>query len=155
MPRKKRMFKQLANVHVENIGSAGNWNSFLRIEKQQAQMVAAYADSCRISFVLKTDVGESHAGGYLFAVSNSSTMDETTPSNNSQEIISASACGRLGGGVVTLPLKRLIRRNEDDNESGEGYIYIWVRSTNMSSGTALEIETMTEVMGRWHNIVAL
>ena len=146
---KKRMFKQLALTHIESIGTAGNWNSFLRIEKQQAAMVAAYADKARISCNLNVDIGETHAGGYLFCATNSST----DPVDG--EIISASALGRLGGGVVTLDLKRLIRRNEDDNESGEGYIYLWVRSTDMTTTTGVALDMVAEVWGRWHSIVAL
>ena len=146
---KKRMFKQLAVTHVEAIGTQGNWNSFLRIEKQQAAMVAAYADKARISFNLASDIDTARAGGYLLAATNST--DE--PSDG--QIISASAVGRLGGGVVSLDLKRLIRRNEDDNESGEGYIYLWIRSTDMSSGDTLSVDIIAEVMGRWHSIVAL
>ena len=149
MARKKRMFKQLALTHIESIGTAGAWNSFLRIEKQQAAMVAAYADKARISFNLNSDISEANPGGYLFAATNSST----DPTDG--EIISASAAGRLGGGVVSLDLKRLIRRNEDDNESGEGYIYLWVRSTNMSSSTGIGLDMVAEVWGRWHSIVAL
>ena len=146
---RKKMFKQLAVTHVESIGSGGIWNSFLRIEKQQAQMVAAYADKARISFNLNTDIGETNPGGYLFAATNSST----DPTDG--EVISASAIGRLGGGVVTLPLERLIRRNEDDNESGEGFIYLWIRSTNMSTGNTISVDLIAEVWGRWHQIVAL
>jgi len=135
--------------HVESIGTAGAWNSFLRIEKQQAQMVAAYADKARVSFALANDISESNPGGYLFCATNSTT----TPSDG--EIISASAAGRLGGGVISLDLKRLIRRNEADDESGEGYIYLWVRSTNMSSSTTVSLDLIAEVWGRWHSIVAL
>ena len=149
MARKKKMFKQLALTHVESIGIAGAWNSFLRIEKQQAAMVAAYADKARISMVLNADINESQAGGFLLAATNSSSE----PTDG--EIISASAVGRLGGGVVSLDLKRLIRRNEDDNESGEGYIYLWVRSTDMTSGTTVALDMIAEVWGRWHSIVAL
>jgi len=145
----KRMFKQLALTHVESIGTAGNWNSFLRIEKQQAGMVAAYADKARISFNLNSDLDTARAGGYLFAATNS----VTEPVDG--EIISASAVGRLGGGVVSLDLKRLIRRNENDNESGEGYIYLWIRSTDMSTGDTLSVDMIAEVWGRWHSIVAL
>ena len=146
---KKKMFKQLAVTHVESIGTEGNWNSFLRIEKQQAAMVAAYADKARISFNLNSDLDTARAGGYLFAATNST--DDPTDG----QIISASAIGRLGGGVVSLDLKRLIRRNEDDNESGEGYIYLWVRSTDMSTGNTLSLDIVAEVWGRWHSIVAL
>ena len=147
--KRKKMFKQLAVTHLESIGTAGSWNSFLRIEKQQAQMIAAYVDKARISFNLNTDISESNPGGYLFVATNSFT----DPTDG--EVISASAVGRLGGGVVTLPIERLIRRNEDDNESGEGYVYLWVRSTNMSSSTGVALDLVAEVWGRWHSIVAL
>ena len=149
------MFKTLANNHVEAAGSAGNWNSFAYIQKQQGSFVSAYADKCRISFILKDDIGESHAGGVLFAASNSSTLDNTTPANNDDNIISSSATGRLGGGVVTLDLKRSIRENEDDEDSGQGRIYLFCKTTNMSAGDVVDLNMILETWGRWHTVVSL
>ena len=153
---RKRMFKQLSANHVETVGTAGSWNSIGYIEKQQGQFTSAYADKARISYVLETELATNPAAtaGFMFAAANSDSLDNSTPSNNDDNIISSSA-GRLGGGVVTLDLKRVIRENEADDDSGQGRIYLFVKSTNMAATTAVGLDTITEVWGRWHKVVSL
>ena len=156
MARKKRMFKSLANAHHEDVGTGGNWNSIAYIEKQQGQFTSAYVDKVRISYILKDEMANNPAavGGLLFCASNSATLDSTTASNNDDNIISASA-GRLGGGVVSLSLKRIVRENEADDDSGQGRIYLFVRSTDMDSTDTVDLHTITECWGRWHKVVSL
>ena len=156
MARRKRMFKQLANNHVEAVGTSGNWNSFAYIEKQQGQFTSAYADKARIAYILDTELSSTPAavGGLLFAAANSDSLDNSTPSNNDDNIISTSA-GRLGGGVVTLDLKRIIRENEADDDSGQGRIYLFVKSTDLTASTEAKIDLITECWGRWHKVVSL
>ena len=155
MARRKRMFKQLANNHIEAAGTSGNWNSFAYIEKQQGQFTSAYADKARIAYILDEELSASPAaqGGVLFAASNSNSLDNTTPSNNDDNIISSSA-GRLSGGVVTLDLKRLIRENETDEDSGQGRIWLFIKTTNMTAGSDVKIDLITECWGRWHSVVS-
>jgi len=156
MARRRKMFKQLSNNHVEAVGTAGSWNSFAYIEKQQGQFTSAYADKARIAYCLETELATNPAavGGFLFAAANSDSLDNTTPANNDDNIISSSA-GRLGSGVVTLDLKRVIRENEADDDSGQGRIYLFVKSTNMAASVAVQLDTILEVWGRWHKVVSL
>ena len=156
MARKRKMFKQLSNNHVEAVGTAGSWNSFAYIEKQQGQFTSAYADKARIAYVLDGELATNPAavGGFLFAAANSDSLDNSTPSNNDDNIISSSA-GRLGAGVVTLDLKRVIRENEADDDSGQGRIYLFVKSTDMTSSSHVQLDTILEVWGRWHKVVSL
>ena len=152
---RRKMFKTVANNHVEAAGTGGNWNSFAYIQKQQGSFTSAYADKARISFILKDDIGESHAGGVLFVASNSSTLDNTSPGNNDDNIISSSAARTIGGGVVTLDLKRTIRENEADDDSGQGRIYLFLKTTNMSAGDSVDLNLITETWGRWHVVESL
>ena len=156
MARKKKTFKSLANAHLEDVGTGGNWNSFAYIEKQQASFTSAYVEKARISYILADEMAANPAavGGLLFCASNSATLDSTTASNNDDNIISASA-GRLGGGVVSLDLKRRIRENEADDDSGQGRIYLFVRSTDLDSTDTVDLQTITECWGRWHKVVSL
>ena len=150
------MFKQLANNHIEAVGTAGAWNSFAYIEKQQGQFTSAYADKARISYILDGELNTNPAavGGILFAAANSDSLDNSTPSNNDDNIISSSA-GRLGGGVVSLDLKRVIRENEADEDSGQGRIYLFMKSTDMTATSHVQIDLIAEVTGRWHSVVSL
>ena len=157
MAKKKRsMFKQLAHNHVEDLGTAGNWNSFLRLEKQQNQMTSCYIDKIRITYTTDTDFNDTAHGGIIFVVSNSSTLDSTTPSNNNEKIVAAGASpGGFNSGVVTLEVKRSIKFNEEDTDSGSGQLWVFCKSTDMSSSTSVTIDTISEVWGRWHEIVSL
>ena len=155
MARRKRMFKQLSNNHIESAGTAGNWNSFAYIEKQQGQFTSAYADKARISYILDSELSANPAaqGGILFAASNSASLDNSTPANNDDNIISSSA-GRLSGGVVTLDLKRIIRENETDDDSGQGRIWLFLKTTDMGASSNVEFDLITECWGRWHTVVS-
>ena len=154
--KKRSMFKQLAHNHIENLSTGGNWNSFLRLEKQQNQLVSCYIDKIRITYCCDEDFNDTAWGGIMFVVSNSSTLDSTTPSNNNEKIVAAGASpGGFCSGVVTLDVKRSIKLNEEDSDSGMGQLWVFARSTDMSTTADVKIDTISEVWGRWHEIVSL
>ena len=140
---------------LEDIGNAGNWNSFAKIIKQQPAMKSAWVDYVRISWIADETIGVAGAAsglGVLFAASPDSALDSNTPSNNDGYMISTSAMGTPGG-VVTLPIKRRIVDDNADINSGESAVYLHCRSTDMNA--TVKVYLVIETYGRWHKTEAL
>ena len=150
--RRKPKFKELANVHLEALSSGNDWSSFAVIQKSQDSMKGAWAESARVSFIIEDNESSGDEIGILFCASHDDALDSTTPANNTGQIISSSA-SRSPGGVVTLPLKRLITRNSTDQTDGESQIFLHAMCTNMNS--TVDIYMIVEVMGRWHKVSSL
>ena len=129
---KRKMFKDLTNGHLENLGSSGNWNLFATVDKQQAQIVSAYLEKVRLSYLLSTipsgDEVPSDAG-IMFCASIQDTLDSDVAANNDGKIITAAA-GRLIGGTVVLDVRRSIKSNAEEIGRADGPIYLFVRNTN-------------------------
>ena len=151
--RSKGMFKQLNVCKFEALGATGGWNSIGYFEKLQESMKGAYIDKVRISFILEGDAAgqTNEAKGYLWATSNKQVLSGTD-ALNSDYIISGSASGNTGGGVVTLPIKRLIEVNSTEENSSQGRIWVHVRGTDTGSENA-NLTMIVESWGRWHTFV--
>jgi hypothetical protein len=137
---KRKMFKELTNAHLEGLGSDGNWNLFATVDKQQTQLVSAYLEKVRISYLLYDipagDTAPSDAG-IMFCASIEDTLDSSVASNNNGKIIAAAA-GRLIGGTVVLDIKRTIKSNAEEVGRADGPIYLFVRNTDgLSTSNAL------------------
>ena len=147
--RKKSMFKQLNNSHVESVEQ--NWNSYGYFTKQQESMTSCYVDKVRVSYLVK-DASTTESFGFLFCVSTDDTLDSTTSSNNDGRILYAT--GKAGSaGTITLDVKRRIEDNDTDINSGHGRIWLHVRPTD--TGAAENIELIVESWGRWHQFTAV
>ena len=145
------MFKQISLVKTEDIGSAGSWFRIAQLEKQQAGFTSAYIDKVRISFILDDIAGTGVnviPFGYLFTASTSDAGPST-----SEYLISASASGNSGGGVVTLPIDRRVVDNTPDAESGEAAISLYVEATDATLTADVELRMVIEVWGRWHTVI--
>ena len=149
---KRKMFKDLTNAHLENLGSSGNWNLFATIDKQQAQIVSAYLEKVRLSYVLSTiPSGDEHPSdsGIMFCASIQDTLDSGVASNNDGKIISAAA-GRLIGGTVVLDVRRSIKSNAEEVGRADGPIYLFVRNTGGSNTTSVILTA--ESFGRYIDV---
>ena len=155
MARKGKMFKQISNVHVENV-SDDDWSSFLTLEKQDPSMTSAYIDKVRISWVTKTRAGSSAVAseGLLFVASHDIALNSTTASANDGNIICASA-SRGGAGVVTLDIKRRITLADvSDTEirallEGSTGAPVWLHVHKATTGGAQDFLLVVETYGRW------
>ena len=153
--RKSKMFKQISNVHVENI-SDNDWSSFLKLEKQDPSMRSAYIDKVRISWVCTTELSTSGGGvGLLFVASHDNALDSSTAANNDGNIIAASAT-RGGGGVCTLDIKRRITIDYDgasvdtlDLLRGSSGAPIYLHAHKSTTGGAQNFYLVVETWGRW------
>jgi len=158
--RKSKMFKQISNVHVENI-SDNDWSSFLKLEKQDPSMTSAYIDKVRISWVSTTELSTSGGGvGLLFVASHDIALNSSTPSLNDGNIIAVSAT-RGGGGVVTLDIKRRITLADvADTEirallEGSTGAPVWLHAHKSTTGGAQNFYLVIETYGRWFKATSL
>ena len=156
----RKMFKQTSTVHLEDTSDDGEWNSFMDILKQQDQFTSAYVEKVRISFIQREPL-ESVTDSYgwmpvMFAAATSSTLDNSTPSDNSKYVI-ASGASRGGGGTVTLNLNRRIVLNQIDAESGEAAIRLFIKNPDFPdfTGGNAKFYLIIETYGRWHKTQAL
>ena len=156
--RKSKMFKQVSNVHIENILD-DDWSSFMKYEKQDPSMKSAYIDKVRISWVTLT--GVERDSGILFAVSHDEALDSVTPSNNDGYMIAASA-SRGGGGVVTLDIKRRITMDYVGSNaevqklltgSSGAPIYLHAHKANQEEDQSFYL--VVETWGRWFTAESL
>ena len=157
--RKKKMFKQISNVHLEDVAQNNDWSSFLKLEKQDPSMKSAYIDKVRISWVLEAEHNDSV--GCLFVASHDNALDSTTPSNNDGNVIAASA-SRGAGGVISLDIKRKITIDYDGSAADTlqllqgtagAPVFLHIMTTDIDStvGVYLVIETF----GRWFSATSL
>ena len=152
--RRSKMFKQISNVHVENV-SDNDWSSFLTLSKQDNSIRSAYIDKVRISWVCKTELSDGHnPEGLLFVASHDIALDSSTASNNDGNVIAASA-SRGGGGVVTLDIKRRITMGDVSDvdirallETATG-APIWLHVHKATNGGAQDFLLVIETYGRW------
>ena len=156
--KKSRMFKQISNVHIEDV-SDNDWSSFLKYEKQDAAMKSAYIDRVRISWVGLEGVERDN--GLLFVASHDDELDSSTPSNNDGNIIAASA-SRGGGGVVTLDIKRRITMDYVGSNAeiqklltGSSGAPIYLHLHKAYSGADQEFYLCIETWGRWFTAESL
>ena len=151
--RRTKMFKQISNVHVENV-SDGDWSSFLTLEKQDPSMTSAYIDKVRISWVQTTELSSSDSNGLLFVASHDIALDSSTPSNNDGNIIASTASRGLGG-VVTLDIKRRITLADVSNTEiralleGSTGAPIWLHVHKATNGGTQNFLLVIETYGRW------
>ena len=148
-----KMYKTLNNCFVEDTGQAGNWNSFLKINRQadlQSQSSGVVA-KVRISYIQQdqtTDAANGRAG-IMFAASINDTLDSATAANNDDYIMAATA-GRLEGGVLTLNLDNYrIRDNAEDLGRKDGPLWLFVKTTDLDSADNTEVDMIIETHGRW------
>ena len=146
---KRKMFKELNNANLENLGSAGEWRLFGTVDKQQTQLVSAYLDKVRISYLVDT-VPASGAGpseaGIVFVAAIEDTLVSSPLADNDGLIIS-SAAGRYIGGTVTLDIKRSIKSNAEEVGRADGPIYLYCRNSDGLSTSSVQV--YVETHGRW------
>ena len=145
------MYKQLNIAHVETLGSAGSWNSFCKLLKQQAGMSSAYVDKVKLSWIIQDVEPSPSSLGLLFACSTKETMSNTEADNDGT-IVSARG-GSAIAGTVTLDLRRRIVDDDFDENSGENALMLHMKPTDTTE--ALSIVIVIETWGRWHTTQAV
>ena len=159
--RKSKMFKQISNVHLEDVSQNLDWSSFLKLEKQDPSMKSAYIDKVRISWILADNEAGGDEIGVLYVASHDNALDSTTPDNNDGNVIAAS--GQRGpGGIASLDIRRRITIDYDGSDVGikellEGTsgapIYLHALTTDMD--TTVSLYLVVETYGRWFSATSL
>ena len=159
--RKSKMFKQVSNVHIEDVSQNLDWSSFMKLEKQDSSMRSAYIDKVRISWILADNESDGSEIGVLFVASHDNALNSTTPSVNDGNVINAS--GQRGpGGIATLDVKRRITMDYDSADaavlellagSSGAPVYLHVLTTDMDSTISLYL--VVETFGRWFSATSL
>jgi len=164
--RKKKMYRKITEHHKEDIAGEGAWNSFAYLRKDP-NLKSAYADSVRISFLVDDRNAEggtdseslfSNMGfGLMFAASYQSsleTVDGEANQLNPDSLVSVTAKPGMAG-VVTLPIKHVIRENIVDLREKDGYVYLWMKAPDSTTDDHLIVRMFIESYGRWHELIAL
>ena len=150
---RKRMFKQLALVKTENIGHTGGSYAVAALKKQQDQFVSGYVDKVRIAYHLDVTDAPSDRPDQVGVTFYASTSGTSSPSSSNLIAVTST---RGYGGTVTLDIKRAIRENEYDDDSGMGQIAIWVSMTDLDLAAGdVTLNAAFEAYGRWHTIVGV
>lgn len=164
-----RMYNQLVEHQKETTAADGGWSSCFRIEKQTLsatqQVRGGYAKKLRLNYILDDintvgdadNLRESYPFGVLWAASMDDSL-RTVDGEGSQlepkHVIDVTARNG-GGGVVTLNISKLIKENARDIDEGDGYVYIWMKCTDLTSDDTLIWRIYGELTGRWVTLTPL
>jgi hypothetical protein len=146
--------------HKENVGSAGDFNSFLVIEKDLDKK-AGYVDKVVIHYLVedRSLTGSADAPnllsnmsyGAMFAASlNSSTetVDGESGLLDPNDLLQVRARSGMAGSV-TIPIKHLIKENVTDLGERDGRVYLWIKTPDVTSDDDMIFRFYIEVWGRW------
>lgn len=155
-----RQYRQMIEHHKENLGSAGDFNSFLEITKD-ADKKGGWVDKIVIHYLVEDRALSSGADaanllsqmgfGTMFAVSragSTETVDSESGLLDPNDIINIRA--RHGqAGTVTIPVKHLIRENSQDVAEMDGKLWVWVKSPDVTTDDDIIMRFYIELWGRW------
>ena len=151
--KSKSLFRKAIELHVEDSGSAGNWNTFAYLKKLQ-EFQSAYIDYVKINYICKDVSGTGVTSrlapvtGVMFLCNNTTDSPDTEPGNTI-----ALKAGPGNGGQVVLQVKRRINDNDVDETRNDGRLYLWMKNTDFTAGDTVQWHLFVEVYGRWHDIV--
>ena len=152
MARRSRMFKQIALVKTEDLGSAGGVFNIAKIMKQVPTMSSCYVKNVQISCIVNDVAGGGTPASDMplnFMVY--ATTDTGTPAGDNT--LTGRATG-YGGGHVNLAINRVIRSDDYDKDSGDGAILIQAEATDATITADVDVKFVIEVWGKWHQIVS-
>lgn len=156
-----KQYRQMIEHHNENTGSAGAWNSFGKISKltNAPQIHSGYVDKVRINYILddivNVDGGDSIRSSFPFGVLFAASYEDSlfTIDGDANQLAPdhmVAVTARNGSaGSVTLPIKRRIMENADDVSEKDGYIYLWMKTTDLTTDDTLKWRMYIETFGRW------
>ena len=142
----KRKYKQVFR-HAENVGSAGNLNSFAYIESIDPTNVRAMLNNVNVSAILNDGDGDN--GGMMFYATRNATFDN-------DDIMCAKAMPGFGG-TISLPCKYNfpLETTGDSGATVHQRVYLWIEVTDLSYTSDVVIPIVMEAWGWGHKIVPL
>lgn len=156
----RRMYRTMIEHHKEDVGSAGDFNSFLQLSKE-VDKYQGYVDKVVIHYLLEDRAPEggtdspnlfSNLGfGLLFAATHAAaleTVDGESGLLDPNDIINVRA--RHGtAGSVTLPIKRVIRENNADPDEKDGLIKLYLKTPDVVDDDHIIVRFYCEIYGRY------
>lgn len=155
-----RQYRQMIEHHKENLGGAGDFNSFLEITKD-ADKKGGWVDKIVIHYVVEDrglqsseDSSNLFSGlgyGLFFAVSRSGsleTVDSESGLLDPNDLVNIRARDGMAGSV-TIPVKHLIRENTGDTGEMDGKLWCWVKTPDVTDNDDMIVRFYVEVWGRW------
>ena len=130
------------------MGSAGTQTQIAKLLKQQPQFVSAYIDTVTISYVVDdiTGLPDEYIGyGCLYSVTNYNAAPSTD-----NLVVARSSDGVAG--TVHLPVKRTIRDDSYDSNSGFGALAVFCELPDITATADITMRFIIEVTGRWHAV---
>ena len=150
--RKSKTYKITNSCGIENLGVAGNWNSFLKINRSDfAGQGAGTIHKVRLTYIADDEVASATQAGICFVASTSDTLDNGASTQHANDkYIMASTAGRYNGGVVTLDLNNYkVRDSEENISEKDGPIWLFARMTDLGDTDEATFFIIAETHGRW------
>ena len=156
----------ITTMQKEDTAGSGGWNSFAILKKDTpTDRGVGTAKTVRIRFILDdrnvegdSDGGHVFSGGLgtLWAAAYQNTLvtvDGEGAQLDPDNIVSIRAAGPYGN--VTLPINRRIHQNSFDGTEDDGWIYLWVKNTDITTNDHLIWRIFIETEGRYVEAVPL
>lgn len=150
----------ITTMQKEDTAGAGGWHSFAILKKDTpTERGVGTAKTVRIRFILDDrNVEDTNDGGHVFnaalgtlwcaAYQNSlMTVDGESNQIHPDNIVSIRASGSHGN--VTLPINRQIRQGSFDGTEDDGWIYLWMKNTDITTNDHLIWRIFIECEGRY------
>ena len=161
-----RNYRTMIEHHKENLGSAGDFNSFLSITKENDRY-KGWSDHLVIHYLVEDRALHNEADaanlvsnlgfGVLFASSYTSataTVDGESGLVNPEHIISMRARNGVAG-TVRLPIKRSIQGNVDDTVEKDGKITVYIKTPDVTANDDIIMRFYVESYGRWVEVAGI
>ena len=162
-----RQYRQLIEHHKENLSGAGDFNSFARIFKDDNRK-GGYADKVVIHYVVedRTPQGGDTDSPNLLSNMGFGCMFVASLSNSRETVDSESGlldpddilhirCRDGVAGSVTLPIKHLIKQNDEDTAEKDGAVTLWVKYPDVTVDDNILIRFYIEGWGRWIRVAGV
>lgn len=158
-----KTYKTMIEHHKEDTGGSGGWNSVAVIKKASLgsgrEIHSGFVEKVKVNYILDDisntssadSIRDSFPFGVMWAVSyeaHTETIDGDASQLAPNHIIDITA-RQGGGGVATLYLNRRILENSEDHDEHDGQIYIWMKSTDLTTDDTLVWRMYIETYGRW------
>lgn len=159
------MYKKITDIHKEDTGSGGGWNSFAVIKKDN-QFKRGYVQKVRVSFILDDRVATSSTDalansfptGVLFCASraeSTGTIEGEANQLNPDYLVGNVYATSATGGTFTLYLNQSIAQNTQDVAEQDGPIWLWMKNSDLTIDDNLRWRIVIESYGRYHTAEGL
>lgn len=148
----------MINMEKDATNSTGGWNKIAYVRKltDAPQIHSGYVDRVTINWIVDDIDGadtlrSSFPFGVMFAASYEADLETVDGEANqlSPDHIVDITARNGGGGTATLYLRRKIVQNQESVNLHDGYLYLWVKNTDLTPDDNVIMRYYIETFGRW------